>query len=116
MRAWPKLIAKTMPSGASVTGATVKLLSADTGLSRTATTGNSGDFAFQDLPLGRYSVTVNQPGFQNLEIKDINVEAGRVFNLQAKLSVASQATSVQVEASAIAIETTASALTSVIPT
>ncbi len=106
----------TDPSGASVTGATVKLLSTDTGLSRTATTANSGDFAFQDLPLGRYSVTVNQPGFQNLEIKDINVEAGRVFNLQAKLSVASQATSVQVEASAIAIETTASALTSVIPT
>lgn len=106
----------TDPSGASIVGAAVKLLSADTGLSRTATTGDSGDFAFQDLPLGRYSVTVNQPGFQNLEIKDISVEAGRIFNLQAKLSVASQATSVQVEASAIAIETTASALTSVIPT
>ncbi len=106
----------TDPTGASVTGATVKLLGSDTGLSRTASTGNSGDFAFQDLPLGRYSVTVNQSGFQNLEINDINVEAGRVFNLQAKLSVASQATSVQVEASAVAIETTASALTSVIPT
>ncbi|MBV9940245.1 MAG: TonB-dependent receptor [Acidobacteriaceae bacterium] len=106
----------TDPSGASITGATVRLLSADTGLSRTATTGDSGDFTFQDLPLGRYSVTVNQPGFQNLEIKDVNVEAGRIFNLQAKLSVASQATTVEVEASAIAIETTASALTSVIPT
>jgi hypothetical protein len=104
------------PSGASVAGATVRLLSPDTGLSRTVTTGNSGDFAFQDLPLGKYSVTVTQPGFQNLEIKDINVEAGRVFNLEAKLSVSSQATTVQVEASAVAIETTSSALTSVIPT
>jgi hypothetical protein len=106
----------TDPSGASVAGATVRLVGTDTGLSRTAPTGDSGDFAFQDLPLGRYSVTVNQSGFQSLEIQNINVEAGRVFNLQAKLSVASQATSVQVEASAIAIETTASALTSVIPT
>src|SRR5947209_1865561 len=73
----------TDPSGAAVAGATVRLVGADTGLSRTVPTGDSGDFAFQDLPLGRYSVTVSQSGFQNLEIKDVNVEAGRVFNLQA---------------------------------
>ncbi len=77
---------------------------------------DAGDFTFQDLPLGKYSLTVTQSGFQTEEIKDINVEAGKIFNLQAKLAVASQATAVEVSASTVSIETSSSALTSVIPT
>ena len=103
-------------SGASVAGAEVKLLGTDTGLTRTVNSTSNGEFLFQDLPLGKYSITVKNPGFQSEEIKDISVEAGKVFNLQAKLSVASQATQVEVEANAAAIETSSTALTSVIPT
>ncbi len=106
----------TDPTGAQVAGASVKLLSTDTGLARTAQSSSAGDFTFQDLPLGKYSVSVIETGFQTLDIRDINVEAGRTFDLQAKLSVASQATSVEVAASTVAIETTSSTLTSVIPT
>src|SRR5690242_17445681 len=103
-------------SGAAIAGATVKLLGSDTGFTRTAQSTAAGEFVFQDLPLGNYSLTVSQQGFQTQQIRDINVEAGRVFNLQAKLSVAAQATTVEVAASAIAIETSSAALTSVIPT
>ncbi len=103
-------------SGATVANASVKLTSTDTGLTRTAETTSAGEFSFQDLPLGRYSVTVTNPGFQTEEIKDINVDAGKIFNLQAKLAVASQATAVEVSANAVAIETSSSTLTSVIPT
>jgi hypothetical protein len=103
-------------SGAIIAGADVKLLGTDTGLARDVTTTSAGEFVFQDLPLGRYSITVTNAGFQTQEVKDISVEAGKIFNVQAKLSVASQATEVQVEATAAQIETSSSALTSVIPT
>ncbi len=104
------------PTGAAVPGAALKLTGTGTGLTRTAQTGSSGDFTFPDLPLGRYSLSVNSAGFQPQEINDISVESGRTFNVQAKLAVANQATSVQVEASTVALETTSSTLTSVIPT
>jgi hypothetical protein len=103
-------------SGATVAGATVKLLGTDTGFARTEQATNAGEFLFQDLPLGKYSLTISQQGFQTQDIRDINVDAGRIFNLQAKLSVAAQATTVEVAASSIAIETSSTALTSVIPT
>lgn len=104
------------PSGATVAGAEVKLLGTDTGLERSENSTSAGEFNFQDLPLGKYTITVAHPGFQTQQIKDVSVEAGKVFNLQAKLSVSTQATEVQVEANATAIETSSTAITSVIPT
>ena len=103
-------------SGAPITGALVKLTSADTGLTRSGQSGSAGEFVFQDLPLGRYSLRVTQAGFATQDIKDIAVEAGRIFNLKATLGVASQAITVEVAASSVSIETSSSALTSVIPT
>lgn len=96
-------------SGATVANATVKLTGTDTGLARTSATGDAGQFTFQDLPLGRYSVNITQAGFQSQDITDINIEAGKIFNLQAKLAVASQATSVEVSAASVAVETSSSA-------
>jgi hypothetical protein len=104
------------PSGASIVGAEVKLVGSDTGLTRTVNSTSAGEFLFQDLPLGKYSISVKNAGFQTEDVKDINVEAGKVFNLEAKLAVSSQATEVQVEASTAQIETTSSAETSVIST
>ena len=72
----------TDQSGAVVAGATVRLLGTDTGLTRSAESTGAGEFAFQDLPLGRYSLSVNQAGFQAQNVKDINVEAGKIFNLK----------------------------------
>lgn len=106
----------TNQSGAIVGGATVRLLGTDTGLTRTGLSTGAGEFAFQDLPLGRYSLSVIQAGFQTQDVKDIQVEAGKIFNLKVTLAVASSATQVEVSANAIAIETSSSALTSVIPT
>ena len=103
-------------SGATIAGAEVKLLGADTGLTRSVTSTSAGEFVFQDLPLGKYSVTVTHAGFQTQTTKDINVEAGKIFNVDAKLSVSSQATEVQVEANAAEIETSSTAITSVIST
>src|SRR5690349_20143674 len=102
-------------SGAVVSGATVKALSAATGLARESTTSASGEFVFQDLPLGKYSVTVSQPGFQTVRVDNVEVEVGKVLTLPVKLSVAQQATTVEVSATTIALDTESTALNAVIP-
>jgi len=106
----------TDASGAIVAGANVKLVSTDTGLNRDTTTSSAGDFVFQDLPLGTYDITVTQSGFDTLHVTGIVVNAGTVNNLALKLDVAKQATTVEVQASAVAIETASAAETSLINT
>ncbi|HEV7673708.1 MAG TPA: TonB-dependent receptor [Candidatus Angelobacter sp.] len=53
----------TDSSGAAVIGANVTVKSADTGLTRNATTNDQGDYLFTELPLGSYSVTATKSGF-----------------------------------------------------
>ena len=50
-------------SGAAVPGATVTVKNADTGFSRTATTGDDGSYRFSALPVGNYEVDVTQARF-----------------------------------------------------
>src|SRR5580693_7464824 len=103
-------------SGAAVAGATVKLMSPDTGLTREGITSSTGEFVFQDLPLGKYDITVTQSGFDTVHVSGVVVDAGRIATVGLKLDVAKQATTVEVAASAVAIETASSAETSLIDT
>lgn len=103
-------------SGAVVSGAAVRLISPDTGLTRDTTTSSAGEFVFQDLPLGTYDLTVTQSGFDTVHVSGIVVDAGKVNNLALTLQVAKQATTVEVQASAVQIETASSAETSLITT
>jgi len=106
----------TDASGAAVVGAAVKLVSPETGLTREGITSSSGEFVFQDLPLGKYDITVTETGFKTVHVSGIVVDAGRIATVALKLTVASQATVVEVAASAVEIETAASAETSIIDT
>src|SRR5271170_1811042 len=103
-------------SGAAVAGAAVKLVSPDTGLTRESTTSSTGEFVFQDLPLGKYDVTVTQAGFDTVHVSGVTVDAGKIATVGLKLEVARQATTVEVAASVVAIETASSAETSLIDT
>jgi hypothetical protein len=104
----------TDASGAAVAGAAVKLVSPDTGLTRTGITSSAGEFVFQDLPLGKYDITVTQPGFESIHVTGVVVDAGKIATVALKLDVAKQATTVEVTASSVAIETASSAETSLI--
>jgi hypothetical protein len=106
----------TDPSGASVNGAAVKLVGSDTGLTREALSSSSGEFVFQDLPLGKYDITVTEAGFDTVHVSGVVVDAGRIATVGLKLEVAKQATTVEVQAIAVAIETASSAETSLIDT
>ncbi len=64
----------TDSSGAAVSGATVTVKNTDTGLLRTATTGDEGNYSVPELPIGNYSVTVEKSGFKSGVVSAIHVE------------------------------------------
>src|SRR6195256_3212899 len=53
----------TDPSGAVVAGASVKATNSGTGIAQITTTTSDGQYSFQDLPLGTYSIAVTASGF-----------------------------------------------------
>jgi hypothetical protein len=96
----------TDPSGASVPGATVKATDTGTSIERSTVTTSDGQFAFQDLPLGSYKITVTASGFPTFTVDKVAVTAGTIYTLPVKLSLAQQATTVEVSAAALALDTT----------
>src|SRR5579871_4830218 len=58
-------------SGSIVQGATVTCKNADTALVRTTETNAAGIFAFPDLPIGQYTISVNKPGFKSLNTSPV---------------------------------------------
>ncbi len=54
----------TDPNGAVVQGATVRVVNQATNAEQQTTTGDDGEFAFQLLPAGNYSIEVTASGFQ----------------------------------------------------
>jgi hypothetical protein len=106
----------TDSTGAAVAGAPIKLVSPDTGLTRESPASSTGEFVFQDLPLGRYDITVTVQGFDTIHVSGVVVDAGKIATVALKLEVAKQATVVEVAASTVAIETASSSETSEIDT
>jgi hypothetical protein len=53
------------PSGSAVPGVDVKAISEDTKLERSAKSNAQGTYAFNDLPIGKYTVTFTLEGFSS---------------------------------------------------
>jgi len=94
------------PSGAVVPSAAVKATESTTGIDHTTTTTNDGVFAFQDIPLGFYKVTVTASGFPAYTVDKVDVTAGTIYTLNVKLTLQQQATTVEVSAAALSLDTT----------
>src|SRR5437868_2069678 len=105
----------TDPSGAIVPNAQVKATEMATGIGHTTVTTSDGQFAFQDIPLGMYTVTVAAPGFSTSTITKVEVIAGTIRTIPIKLSVGQQTTAVEVSAAALAVDTTTQTQTMTIP-
>jgi len=103
------------PSGAVVPGAAIEAVSTGTGVSWKAVTSSGGEFQFQDLPLGKYVVTVTAAGFKTEKVEGVPVSAGTIYTLPVKLSITASAQTVEVSASALALDTTSTVQTTDIP-
>jgi uncharacterized membrane protein YgcG len=73
--------------GGLVVGANVTATDAS-GVERTATTDDAGNYAFSALPPGRYAVHASAPGFVPFENTAVEVTAGRSAPLDISLSIA----------------------------
>src|SRR6202162_3663477 len=105
----------TDPSGAVVAGATVKVRNVATGLERTTATSADGSFAVSELPIGTYSVTVSQAGFQTFVVTGVGVDVATERRVDAGLTTGGVGTRVEVSAETLPlVETTLNYLGGVI--
>jgi Carboxypeptidase regulatory-like domain len=96
----------TDPSGAAVPNGQVRAVNVATGIEHTTVTTSDGEFSFQDLPVGNYTVSVSASGFASVRVDNVAVTAGSIYNLPVKLSLSQTATSVEVSAAAVTLDTT----------
>jgi hypothetical protein len=75
----------TDPSGAFVAGATVKVRNVATGLERSTVTSGDGSYSVPELPIGTYSVTVTQTGFQTAVTNNVEVNVATERRVDAQL-------------------------------
>jgi hypothetical protein len=82
----------TDPGGALVNGAKVTVRNAATGLERASTTSADGSYAIPELPIGTYTVTITQSGFQTsvTNAVEVNVATERRVDVQLRVGQISQ--------------------------
>ena len=93
----------TDASGAVVVNTKVSATETNTGVSRTATTNESGNYTFPDLPPGVYSVSVEQPGFKKETRSNLNVDVNSTTRVDVQLTPGSVSETVNVTAESAAI-------------
>ncbi|MGB9104052.1 MAG: carboxypeptidase-like regulatory domain-containing protein, partial [Terriglobales bacterium] len=91
----------TDPSGAVVPNAKVTITDTDkNAVVRTLSTGGSGEFSAPGLPIGRYSVTVQAPGFQKYVETGLNLNVNGKLTVSPALKVGAADQTIRVEATA----------------
>lgn len=85
-------------SGAVVAGATVKLLNTGTNAARSTTSNESGSFQFSNLDSSSYQLGITAVGFEEVRFNPFDLGARETKRVDAELKVATQSTTVDVEA------------------
>jgi outer membrane receptor protein involved in Fe transport len=83
------------PQHRPVSGATVHLHATSSEFEQTVTSNDSGEFNFEKIPIGEYSLTVQAPGFQTEEQR-VSLSSGRDLKLHYSLKVAASTETVEV--------------------
>jgi hypothetical protein len=100
-------------SGAVVAGAKVAVANLGTKVTRTGETSGSGDYVFNLLQPGRYSVHIEAPRFKSFDVSEVFAGAGDRVRIDAKMQVGQASESVTVSAEA-ALQTDSSTVQDVV--
>ena len=100
-------------TGAAISEATVAVVNAATGLTRTVTASATGDYQIPLLPVGDYTVTADKSGFQK-QVKKVHIDIGGSANLDFNLAVGQVAQEVNVQDIGEVAEPTRTMISSVI--
>jgi Carboxypeptidase regulatory-like domain len=103
-------------TGSAVPGAKVTVTAPATGASRSSTTNESGQYIVPLLGVANYDIQVELQGFQTAKADGIRLQVDEHRELDFKLNPASVQTSVEVNATAVAIQTADATLGQVITT
>lgn len=99
----------TDPSGAAVSGATVRLLHENNGVIAQTSTESNGQYSFSGVSPGNYRVEMERQGFKKNVIAGLNVSPGEnQFNSQLQLGAATE--SVEVSAGPAGLQTSVSSI------
>jgi hypothetical protein len=90
----------TDPSGSVVPSAHLELRNLGTNNAITADTQAGGSYAFVNLPLGTYRLSVSKEGFKSQVFDTVIVQATKTTDISATLSVGALAETVEVTAAA----------------
>jgi hypothetical protein len=96
--------AVTDSQGASVTKATVSLISDATKIARTSVSNGAGEYVFGAVDPGTYSVIVVADGFKKSESTGIRVDSGNTIPLDVKLNLGSADQTVEVTSAEPVVE------------
>ena len=102
------------PSGAVIAGASVTAINDETASTRTTTSDDRGAYAFADLPVGHYTISIEDAGFKPYRRTGIVLDVNRSVLVDAKLTVGNERQEVSVEENAAQVDTSDTQLGDVI--
>ena len=88
----------TDPNGGTVAGAKVTATNVATNVSTDTVTNGDGLYNFPTLPVGNYTVSIEQTGFKRSELKNVVLTVGHISEYDVKLDVGAPAETVTVTA------------------
>src|SRR5262249_36246263 len=104
----------TDPSGAVVAKANVTIENLGTGATRSMTASADGEYVFNLLPIGRYSVKVEAPRFRTFTANEVVLAAGDRHRVDAKLELGQATESVEVTAAVSNLQTDSSTMSALV--
>jgi hypothetical protein len=99
-------------TGAVVPGARVEATKTDTGVKYETKANESGEYRFNNLPVGTYTVSGSTANFATTTINNFVIELNKTSTLLITLEVKGAVTSIEVSGAAAALDTTTSQLQS----
>ena len=102
------------PSGAVVARVKITLLNEATGISRDATSNDTGDYSFVEVAPGTYTVQFELTGFKKNVQKGVIVDVNQVVTLNSTLQIGGSQETVEVTSEAPQVDTTSTQLGAVI--
>jgi hypothetical protein len=94
------------PTGATIPNAEMTATNVATGVTSTTHSTSAGQYHFENLPVGEYTITASAPGFAKATLKNLQVQLNVTVTANVTETVGQTATSVEVTESAVTIDTT----------
>jgi hypothetical protein len=103
-------------SGSVVPNASVEAVNADTKVKYTAQANETGEYRFNNLPVGKYDVSAMASNFATTTVSGLTVELNKTTSLPITLEIKGAVTQVEVSGAVATLDTTTSQITNTFET